>query len=612
MNKRRKVNLIIVGFLALMFFLLTSLFISLGQPESGYYRWSSPDESANYYYSLNYANNKQLSVYDPAGLISKGWVAPRSMRSDAGYLKPVSFLGLSLVFGSLAAFLGTAVIPFLTPFFAALGIIIFYLLVERLFSGRIALWSAFLLSFFPVYIYYSVRALFHNVLFMVFLLAALYFISGAYLKKKNKREIKTEKVKYRELLLEKFKSFLSFDSEGRRYLSFIAVFFGGIFSGLALITRTSEILWIAPLLLMWWIFYFRRFGFTQLVIFLAGFLLSVLPAAHYNQILYGSYFYGGYNELNSSINEISQVGSNLFSRFSWQYLKESLNNLIDLVFFFGVKPLQSLKMFINYVVKMFPLIFWPAVFGFLLVFIKNIYRPKKKINFYLLSGILVSVFLVIYYGSWKFNDNPDVSQITIGNSYTRYWLAIYLWLMPLGAWFLVHLSKTLFQFKKIGKSLTQYLRLGFETFFIFIYITASLFFVFFGSEEGLVYWHYNNILEKKMSERVIRLTEDNSIVITRHFDKLIFPDRRVIIASFPDDDLSLIVSDLVDLYPIYYLNFKLQEADLLYLNERRLEPYNLKIETVNITSLSTELYRLERIINEDVKKPASEILSINK
>lgn len=598
MNKRRKVNLIIVGFLALMFFLLTSLFIFLNQPEGGYYRWSSPDESANYYFSLNYANNKQLSVYDPAGLVSKGWVAPRSMRSDLGFLKPVSFLGITLVFGSIASFLGTAVIPFLTPFFAALGVIFFYLLVENLFSKRVALYSAFLLSFFPVYIYYSIRALFHNVLFIVFLLAAFYFISSAYLKKKRKREKidkKKEKIPIKELLSEKAKSFISCKSESRRYLSFIAVFFAGLFSGLAIITRTSELLWLAPLLFLCWVFYVKSFGLIQVIIFLSGLLLSILPVAYYNQILYGSYFYGGYNELNSSINEITQVGSNLFSRFSWQYLKESFNNLIDLIFFFGVKPLQSLKMFYAYVVQMFPLIFWPGVFGFILVFVQNIYRPKKKIRLYLLAGLLSSLFLVIYYGSWKFNDNPDISSITIGNSYTRYWLPIYLWLMPLGAWFLIHLSRTLFQFKKIGKRLAGYLRLGFESVIIFIYIISSLFFVFFGSEEGLIYWRYNNIMDRKMTERVLSLTEDESIVVTRHFDKLIFPDRRVIIASLPDGDLSLVVSDLVDLYPVYYLHFKLREVDLEYLNKGPLAPYNLRIEVVNMTSLNTQLYRLERV-----------------
>ncbi len=595
MNTTKKLNLIIVCFLALGFFLLSSLFIFFNQPEGGYYRWSSPDETSNYYFALNYANNKKLSVYDPAGIISDGWTSARSMRSDFGFLKPVSFLGIIIIFGFLASFLGNIIIPILTPLFASLGIIIFYLLVKRLFSARVALWSAFGLAFFPVYIYYSIRALFHNVLFIVLFITALYFISGIYLKRKEKSgEEKVEKDKLKDILRNKINKFFSFKLETKKFLSLISIFIGGVFTGLTIITRTSEILWIAPLLFIWWIFYFFRFGLSQLIIFVSGLFLGILPAAYYNQILYNSYFYGGYNELNNSINEISQVGTSLFSRFSLDYLKEAFHRLKDLIFYFGFKPWQSLKIFNDYMVKMFPLLFWPGVLGFVLVFIKNIYKPKRKISFYLLAGVFVSIFLVIYYGSWKFNDNPDLNSITIGNSYTRYWLPIYLWLMPLASWFLVHFSKTLFHFKKIDKRLAFYLKLGLESFFVFIYIISSLFFVFFGSEEGLIYWRYNNIIDKNISERALSSIDDSGIVITRHFDKLIFPNRRVIVASLPDNDLSLVVSRLVDFYPLYYLHFNLREEDLNYLNERRLSPYNLKIEAVVKTGLNTELYRLER------------------
>jgi len=38
--------------------------------------------------------------------------------------------------------------------------------------------------------------------------------------------------------------------------------------------------------------------------------------------------------------------------------------------------------------------------------------------------------LIIYYGSWRFFDNPDPNAITIGTSYVRYFLPIYIFALP--------------------------------------------------------------------------------------------------------------------------------------------------------------------------------------
>jgi len=607
---KKNLSLLIVCLLALGFFLLTSLTIIANQPEGAYYLWSSPDESANYYFTLNYAISGELSVFDRAGVVSQGWTSPRSLRNDMGFLKPVSFPGIILVYGSIASFLGLAFIPFLTPLFAAFGIIIFYFLVRRFFRDMVALWSAFLLAFFPVYIYYSVRAMFHNVLFIVLLLAGLYLLSSAISKINKKKKVDLlESIKNRDVdtkikfdfkevlakLNKKIVKFLSIGDDTNRWLSFISSFFAGVFIGLALITRTSEALWLLPLLFLIWLFYAHRFGLIRLLLFLAGLFLAWLPAAYYNQILYGSYFYGGYNELNSSIDEISQIGTDLVLGFNLSYLQGLLNKLETIIFYFGFKPLQSLEMFQAYIIKMFPLIFWSGAFGFIILMIRSFKRPKKKIILYLLGGLLISAFLIFYYGSWKFNDNPDVTRATIGNSYTRYWLPIYLWLMPLSAWFLVRFSEALFRSKKIVKKWRQNLAFIFQAIFIFIYLSGSLFFVFFGSEEGLIYSSYSKLKDKKTADLVLNNTEKNAVIINRYNDKYFFPQRRVIMATFPDDDLTEIVSRIIDFYPLYYFYFRLGEVDLNYLNERRLAPHNLKITPLIMTGADTYLYRLEKL-----------------
>ena len=135
---KKYLNLVIVFFLAVVFFMATASFNYFSQ-EKGYVKWTSPDETANYFFTKNFALTGELAVIEKANLRGDDLVVPRSIRSDKGFMKPVSFLGISLIYGSIASVAGLAVIPYLTPFFAALGIIAFYLIVRRLFSEQIFL-----------------------------------------------------------------------------------------------------------------------------------------------------------------------------------------------------------------------------------------------------------------------------------------------------------------------------------------------------------------------------------------------------------------------------------------------------------------------------------------
>jgi 4-amino-4-deoxy-L-arabinose transferase-like glycosyltransferase len=578
-------HLIIVSVLALVFFILSSFFIFLNQPR-GYSQWSSPDETANYFFALKYSESGSLSFFDKAGIISDGWTVPRSLRSDFGFIKPVSFLGIILIYGSLASFLGTAVVPFLTPFFAALGIIIFYFLNRRLFNERVALWASFLLAAFPVYIYYSIRAMFHNVLFIVLFLAGLYFLSLVI----RKKQVAGVKI---------FSKFFEFQITKERGQGFIAAFFGGLFIGLAVITRTSEILWLVPALFLLWLFYARRFGFLNLLLFLSGLSIALVPVAYYNQILYGSFLSSGYNELNRSVAEISRTGSaflNLAVFLKADYWLELYHKLKNTIFYFGFKPEQSINMFKTYASGMFPLLFWPAALGLVLLFIQNLIRPKKKYFVYIICGLFITAFLVFYYGSWKFNDNPNPEAVTIGNSYTRYWLPIYLWLMPLASFLLVRITKALFSVGVFSRRLKETLAVGAQTTLVALFIFFSLAFVFFGSEEGLAYWFYNNVAERSSTDMAQSLTETNAVIITRYHDKFFWPARRVIVGSLPDEDIFKVVKKLINYYPIYYYNFYLDDKAVAYLNSSKLAPYNLKMTLLQKTNLKFALYQIEKVV----------------
>ena len=61
--------------------------------------------------------------------------------------------------------------------------------------------------------------------------------------------------------------------------------------------------------------------------------------------------------------------------------------------------------------------------------------------------LFISVFFAIYYGSWEFTDKLTLHLNTLGISYVRYWLPIYLLSLPFVAtgilWFIRFFPKEL-------------------------------------------------------------------------------------------------------------------------------------------------------------------------
>lgn len=576
---KKNLNLILVSFLAVMFFVLSASFNYLSQ-DSDFTKWSSPDETANYYFAKRLSQQGGLSFFDSASIISEGWTMPRSVRSDEGWTKPVSFLGIIIIYGGLGAIWGYGIIPYLTPLFAALGIIIFYLIIRRLFSERVALWSAVLLASFPVYIYYSARSMFHNVLFVVLCLCAWYLLLSAF----SQPIIST---KTRSWFLDK-----------TAWRSMLLAFGSGLFMGLAAITRTSELLWLIPLVIFIFFVYHHRLRLSAWLLMGLGFVAALVPVAYYNQLLYGAFWRGGYNEMNLSVDSILSSSNGLWQftgQGQFSYFLGYFSNIFRQVFYFGFKYEQSLMAFVHYVVEMFPLIFWVSLLGIVILLGRAIWFSEKKYLVYLICLFVLSAFLIFYYGSWQFNDNPDLTRFTIGNSYTRYWLPIYLGLMPLASLAIIRISECLFLFQAERISnWRRMLALGLQVVMILIMVTSSLLFVFSGSEEGLLYVYYNNLEEKRGVEQVWSLTEAQSIIVTRYHDKFLWPERRVIMGTLPNNEISQTLSRLVSYYPLYYYHFYLSESDVAYLNSRKLAPFDLRLVFVKRIGNKLALYRFVR------------------
>ncbi|MFH1822859.1 MAG: glycosyltransferase family 39 protein, partial [Patescibacteria group bacterium] len=579
---------LILVILALVFFIVTSFYISTTISDN-FIKWASPDETANYVFSKLFGQTNNLIISEEYNLLVDDIIQPRSFRSDSGNLKPVSFLGIILIYGQIVKWVGYKILPFLTPFFASIGIIFYYLFIKKIFGQRNALISAFLLSSFPPFVYYTLRSMFHNVLFVVLLIIGLYF----------------------SLLMVSAKNSAKFNGYLKKLL-FPAL--AGGFIGLAIITRSSELLWLLPVLLISWLLNIKNVGLVKLLIFLSFLFLAILPVLYWNQILYDSPINSGYPEMNQSIVNITSAGGDIIkSTIAGElgYNKNLMAEIKNNIFHFGFNFRQSIKMLYFYFTQMFYWLFWPALLGVFL-FIQGINRWQKKHLVYLLSLAITSIILVFYYGSWVFHDNPDPNSYTIGNSYTRYWLPIYLGLIPFASHFIIKFTRAIFSitrkpdlrqnnlfinqnkkspqiFTKVKKSLgkpRKYLLINSSRIIIiFIFYLISLHFILDGSEEGLISTAGNNQQAKYEFDQVISLTENNSVIITRYHDKIFFPERKVIVGLFDNDEMNKRYSILVNYLPVYYYNFTFPEKDINYLNERRLVDFGLKIEEVEkITS----------------------------
>ncbi len=588
--------------LAVLFFLAVSSFNYYTQ-DSDFVKWLSPDETANYILTKLYGQEGRLSIFEKYNLYVDDVMRPRSFRSDYGEIKPVSFLGIILIFGSIVNLFSYKLIPYLTPFFASIGIIYYYFLVKRLFNKNIAFVSAILLSFFPVYTYYSARSMFHNVLFLVFLIIGFYYSLLSidnFEPNKQKGNLRSFKEKVLERLKEYYYSFFN----KPRCSNFLYLFYsilGGLFTGLAIMVRTSELMWIVPLFVFLWILNYRRIGFLKLLLFVASFLFALLPMFYYNQILYSNPFLGGYSEMNQSIINIKEASTDIVkSTIVGEITKVSnpLEKLKKSIFYFGLQPRQSYLRLKYYFVFMFPWIFWPSFFGGLIFLYRAIENKRKKYFLYIASYLLVSFILIIYYGSWGFQDNPDPNSFTIGNSYTRYWLPVYLGAFPFVAILVLQISQYLsWPFKK--KFLNKYIKAQFvKWFFVSLFLILSSFlsirFVLSGSEEGLIYVAQNQIQAGEEARKILDLTEGNSVIITLYHDKLLFPERKVVVGLFDDKAMVERYSRMVNYIPVYYYNFTLPEKDIKYLNERRLAEFDLSIKKVQKVTKDFTLYRLER------------------
>lgn len=511
----------------IFFALIYSYFLYTTAANSGNRIFNSPDENANYIFTQLFAEKNSSVIPEPLNEKYGNILYPRSTRvNEGGGIVPGSFFGMIAIYGMLAKFFGEWIIVVLTPIISFFGALFFFKFLKEVFLKKIAFASGLLLFIFPGWWYYNSRSMFHNVLFVNCLIFFLYSLVR-FLRKKS-------------------------------YYWLVSSF---IFLGLAIFVRTSEIVWILPGLFIA-IFFARRSIPKKMIASLAVlFFLAVLVVAYLNNKIFGNILTAGYS--------IASPNNSIIGYF------------LSIVFPFGFHPKRALINFIHYYPNIFWWYFFPALFGIFGMF-RKFWRLTIEQKYYVVIFCILTLFLIVYYGSWTISDNLDPKKVTVGTSYIRYWLPIYVFSIPFVAYFF-HKILSFIKVKKYIHIVVGVLA--------FAYVFLSFDLVWMRTEESL------NFVQERVGEYYIKrdmvfdIVPDDAIIITERSDKIFFPKMKIISEPKKDIVLANIKKMLQDNLPIYYYTF-LSDKDV-YEYERRLDLYGIILKNKTKILGNEYLYKVE-------------------
>lgn len=341
------------------------------QPPAGGLAFNSPDELANHFFASRVAAGAPLPAPAPLNGGPGGIVHPRGMAVFNGTLVPLSFIGLPVWYGLIGRLLQPGLIVFLTPLLTVLGGLALHRLLRDVFGPSVATIALLLLPLLPPWWYYTVRSMFHHVPFLVFLTVALAL--GATI------------------------------ARGARLT---VALLAGASLGLALSLRTVEAVWVVPLVLtcLLWHPPARRWWWAITL----GAVAVFLPVLMVQAQTYGAFWRFGY--------------------LLPPAVERGPRDVLDLLPF-GIHPRRAARNALAFTVKLVPALTLPALAGIALELSR--WRTLSQLRRRYLAGYLaVSIWLVLYYGSAQLSDNVTPGVVSLGISYVRYWLPLYVGALP--------------------------------------------------------------------------------------------------------------------------------------------------------------------------------------
>ncbi len=492
-------------------------------------RYNSPDETANAYFARRVAQGDELAAPARLNIVAgEPLVLPRSTQVVGYKLAPASFLGLPLLLGFLGYLFGAWLIPYVTALGAIVGLSALYLAVRELFDRRAAALATLLTAFLPAYWYYHARGFFHNALFFDLLMLATWFAVKLMRKK--------------------------------HWWYYLAT---GLAGGAALALRTSEFFWVVGGALIWFTLAWRELKLRYLWLIVAGAVVAFTPVLVTNFSIYGQLFSVGYN-----VGEREASGA----------LAAATSLIAELILPFGFNPGIIGSTTLRY---LWQLTWWWALLAAAGLVYAGFRFRELSLNAgrYLAAALVASLWLVVLYGSWLFNDNPDPTAVTLGTSYVRYWLPLYVFLLVPASWALARLWAV-----RLGRALVIGIVGGF--------VVLSVALVIFEPQEGLVAVRRNVQRFTSIAAIVEANTPARSVIVTDGItDKLFWPDRQVLVSDEPVQYLGAIRRLLEADVPVYRWHPTWGPQDINYLNSRKLKVEHLAIEPVVVGLDGYSLYR---------------------
>lgn len=551
----------------LVLFFVSSLILTVGVPDM----YNSPDERAAALSVETFVGENRFTQDEILNLDYKGLFSPRSMVAVGAQLTPITFPGLPFVYGLIGKVVSFEPVKILTPLLAVLAVLAWRKLLGSFLSRRAALVGGVLLLFLSAFWFYSARNFMHNVPFLALFIFGLYFFAS--------RPFSRRASQWKEHRISGKAGPGSAGDLSRVKLRWLDAGLAGLMLGLALLFRTSEVLWMSLAGLVFLAVFARKINFKPFVVFLLGLVVGILPFFIWNQVHFQNPWQLGYTvsapilsppELSDPLPAV--IGTSDTSR---AFLSQAL-------FPFGFHPRLAWSNFVNYQLE---LTWWMTILIFLgLPFMWMSRREDphqtKILRTILLTTFIAGTYLTFFYGSWNIVDNPDPNAVTLANSYARYWLPIYLVSTIPAALFIEWLAgktKTLFAARAVMAA---------------VLIPVAVFsarLVFFHPDDGLV--HTREVLFESVAirDQLLAQTEPESVIVVDRADKILFPHRRLV-TPLRSERTYQALPDLARNFSTYYYGITLPDEDLDHLQETVLAPKGLGIEPVMSIEIET-LYR---------------------
>ncbi len=514
----------------------------------------SPDETAGVFFTNAFSQTGSFRVADSLNQRFGGILHPRSVVTDGGVYLPGSFLGLSFLYSFFLFFFGGWILPFITPMVAVLAVFAWKKVLEQWFSKRVAFVSAILLLFHPAFWYYSARGLMPNVLFVSLLIFGTYVLSSRPLVYHLKRC---------ENRIGPLKHF-------QKDLDFVVA---GLCFGSALFVRLAELYWVFPLVVFLVYVYRKQMRLRCIATFGVAFAIPLAIMLMLNTQTYGNPFVMGYTF-------VSQHAASIATSIT----EESTHDRLSWIFPFGFHPRAVLKHVLFYLGLLFPWLTILSLAGLPVVLRKsNLIEGDRARRTYTIVALLLALWLGIWYGSWTLTDNPDPTQITIANSYVRYWLPLFILSTPFIASALVWISNRLRP--KIGKCLVLIVC-------VVCVVGVNFYATFYRGQDGLVRVEQTLQDSIKIRAQVFDLTPADSVIIVDRADKLFFPYRHILYPLRSENTYAL-MPQILNSTSLYYYGVTLPQTDVDYLNQKKLIETGLHITLVQTFGIES-LYRITR------------------